>query len=173
MKTLTLMRHAKSSWNDGSLADRDRPLNARGRRAAPAMARWMADHDLVPDRVLCSPAVRTRETWALAAPHLGEPPADFPEELYGAPADRMLDVVRRDGGGAGRLLVVGHNPGLEALAAALAGSGSEEEMDRMAAKFPTAALAVFRFDADAWDGIHVGRGELVRFIKPRDLDPAP
>lgn len=172
MPTLLLLRHAKSSWEDDALDDFDRPLNPRGRRAAPAMGGVLLERGWVPDRVLCSPAARTRETWALVEEALGtEVPAEYPDVLYLAEPDEMVEEIRNGGREAERLLVVGHNPGMERLALALAGAGAPEIRERMAAKYPTAALAVLGFEG-GWDSVAAWRGRLVDFIRPKDLPDA-
>lgn len=172
MPTLLLLRHAKSSWKDDELDDFDRPLNSRGRRAAPAMGEVLLERGLVPGRVLCSPAERTRETWALVAEILGaDVPASYPDPLYLAEAGDILDVVRREGGRAERLLVVGHNPGLQDLAVALAADGDDELRARMAGKFPTAALAILSVEGD-WETVGEEPVRLVDFVRPKDLPDA-
>jgi phosphohistidine phosphatase len=171
MKTLLLLRHAKSSWTD-PLDDHDRPLSGRGGRAARAMAEHMASQGLVPDRVLCSSAVRTSETWALMAPHLGEPPLETSRTLYLASPGELLAAVRAGAGDAERLLLVGHNPGIEELARALAGSGDEDALRRLRRKFPTGALAVLRLASDAWTDLAPATAELVEFVRPKDLPDA-
>lgn len=172
MPTLLLLRHAKSSWEDEDLDDFDRPLNPRGRRAAPAMGRVLLERGWVPDRVLCSPAARTRETWALVEEALGtEVPAEYPDVLYLAEPGEMVEEIRNAGREAERLLVVGHNPGMERLALALAADGAPELRERMAAKYPTAALAVLDFEG-GWDSVAAERVRLVDFIRPKDLPDA-
>lgn len=172
MPTLLLLRHAKSSWEDDDLDDFDRPLNPRGRRAAPAMGKVLLERGLVPDRVLCSPAARTRETWALVEDALEtEVPVEYPEALYLADASEILEEIRSGGREAGQLLVVGHNPGVERLALTLAGGGAPELRARMANKYPTAALAVLDFE-EGWDSVAAGRGRLVDFTRPKDLPDA-
>lgn len=172
MPTLLLLRHAKSSWKDDELDDFDRRLNSRGRRAAPAMGEVLLERGLVPGRVLCSPAERTRETWALVAEILGaDVPASYPDPLYLAEAGDILDVVRREGGRAERLLVVGHNPGLQDLAVALAADGDDELRARMAGKFPTAALAILSVEGD-WETVGEEPVRLVDFVRPKDLPDA-
>lgn len=172
MPTLLLLRHAKSSWENDDLDDFDRPLNPRGRRAAPAMGKVLLERELVPDRVLCSPAARTRETWALVEDALEtEVPAEYPDALYLADTSEMVEEIRSGGREARRLLVVGHNPGMERLALALAGDGPLELRARMAVKYPTAALAVLGFEG-GWGAVAPGRGRLVHFIRPKDLPDA-
>ncbi|HSR43247.1 MAG TPA: histidine phosphatase family protein [Longimicrobiales bacterium] len=173
MRTLYLLRHAKSSWDDSSLADHDRPLAPRGRRAAPSMGRYMQSERLVPELVLCSTAARTRATWALAAPFLGDDiPVEYDRELYGASAGTLLRVVRGLPDDVRRVLMVGHNPGWELFAAALAGDGDRGAIARMRRKFPTAALAVLESPAERWTGVEAGGCRLERFVRPKDLPEA-
>ena len=170
MLTLFLVRHAKSSWGDFGLSDFDRPLAPRGERAAPAMAAFMKAEGLVPDFVLCSTALRARQTWERMEPELGSgPEAEHVEILYGASPARMMEAVLRYGEGRSPVMIVAHNPGMEELALALSGSGPEPEMSRLRAKYPTAGLAVIDIDAPSWDQVVPGAGVLRRFVCPRDL----
>ena len=170
-RQLLLLRHAKSSWADPGLGDFDRPLNRRGRGAAPLMADFLAAKGLRPDLVLCSAAVRTRQTWASMAPKLGEDiPVKVLKSLYLAPPSRLLAAVRRAPDEAARLLVLGHNPGLERLAAELCGPGSDPKaLATLAAKFPTCALAEIRFEAESWSELPEDGGRLEQFVVPREL----
>jgi phosphohistidine phosphatase len=175
MKTLYLLRHAKSDWADGSLRDQDRPLNARGRAAAPAMAAYMAKQAYVPDVILCSAARRTVQTLDLVLRHTGFPaPVRYEDALYLAEWRQMLERIKWIEEPFAAALIVGHNPGTEQLALALAGSGvdAEEKARRalMREKYPTAALAVLRFPVSAWRGVAPGTGTLADFVRPRDLD---
>lgn len=170
MRRLILLRHAKSDRPAG-VADHDRPLNPRGRRAAPAVGAHLAKNGFRPDLALVSTAARTRETWAAMATALGEPETLWRPEIYEAPAERILGVIRSAPDAAGTVIVVGHNPGLGDLATGLAGDGPREVRRRLALEFPTAAYAVIDFDADGWAGIAPGRGRLERFVRPRDIDP--
>lgn len=167
--TLHLLRHAKSSWDDPRLDDHERPLNKRGRRAAKAMGRFLAETPPAPDRVLCSSAARTRETWERVARELGaEPAVEILDALYLAPTQRMLEVLRavQD---APCVLVIGHNPGIEDFARRLAGGGDANAWERMRARYPTAALATLAFPAARWPEVTPAAGELVRFTTPHDL----
>jgi len=171
MKRLILLRHAKSSWDDSRLEDFDRPLAARGKRAADAMAEYLAGEGLVPDLVLCSAARRTVATWKRLAPKLGGTVAVRIEPaLYLADAHTLLDRVRSAPAEASRVLLIGHNPGMHALARFLSGAGDEDALARLAAKFPTAALAVIDFDAAQWAGLGRHKGRLERFVTPKELD---
>jgi len=175
MRTLLLLRHAKSSWDDPGLEDFDRPLAPRGETAAPIMAAYIEKKELWPDLVLCSPAVRARQTWALVARRLGDKAAVAAVKelrgLYlGAPS-RLLEAIRRAPDAATRVILVGHNPGMEHLATALSGPASKPKaMAKLHAKFPTAALAEIEFEAAAWRDIAPGTGRLKRFVRPKDLD---
>tara|TARA_B100000513_G_scaffold183282_1_gene103253 strand:- start:6 stop:521 length:516 start_codon:yes stop_codon:yes gene_type:complete len=171
MKTLFLLRHVKSDWDDPWVEDFDRPLALRGRKAAPRMARYMAAKGLVPDLVLCSSARRTRETWALTAAQWdAPPPVRFRKGIYEAAATSLLALIRKTPAEWSRLMVIGHNPGMENLAHLLTGGGKTKAIKRMMEKFPTGALAELRFDAETWPEIQEETGELRRFKRPRDLD---
>jgi len=171
MLTLTLLRHAKSSWDDQVLDDFDRPLAKRGEKAAPLMGAALAQMRLRPDLVICSGAVRTRQTLALVLEQLGgrTPQVAFDDGIYLAPPDKILARVRAISSGPHHVMVVGHNPGMEELAQELAGTGPADARALMAAKFPTAGLAVFTFDAESWREIAPGRGRLEHFLTPRQL----
>lgn len=143
MKTLLLLRHTKSSWKDESLPDHDRPLNKRGKKAAPLMGRLIRNKGLLPDLVLSSTAVRARRTAEHAMEAAGyEGPLELLEELYLATAGTLLDVAARvPRESVERLLLVAHNPGMEELVAMLSGSKGA---------FPTGALAAFDIEIDRW-----------------------
>jgi phosphohistidine phosphatase len=163
-----LLRHAKSSWKDDSAADRDRPLAGRGRRAAKAMAGYLEAEQIRPDLVLCSPALRTRETLQRVAGAFGDRvEARFDEALYGASEPELLARLKALPEEVGSVMLIGHNPGLEELALALASDG--EGLARMRAKYPTAALATIDLPAERWSVIERGSGELVGYVRPRDL----
>lgn len=169
MKTLTLLRHAKSDWGHPGLADFDRPLNARGREAARTLGREMRRLGLGFDRVLASPAARVIETLReLAQGYGGAVPTDCDERLYLAPAERLLEIARKTDDSAARLLLAGHNPGLEHLALLLGRAGGTHDL--IAAKYPTGALAELRFDVARWKEVGAGGGTLTRFVRPRDLE---
>ena len=173
MATLYLLRHAKSDWSDPSLRDHDRPLAPRGRRAAEAMADYMDEADLRPEAVLCSTAVRTRRTWALLQDRVApDATVHFEEDLYGATAGEIVRVVRSLEREAERVLVVGHNPGVQVAALHLAGTGPETALARMRWKFPTAALAVLEADLPGWHELDFGDCRLDRFVRPKDLPGA-
>ncbi len=170
MRTLLLMRHAKSSWDQPELADLERPLVARGREAAPAVARYLVEHGLIPELVLGSPALRVRETWQLMAPVLGERVAcKTLRSLYEGAPSRLLEALRRVESEVRILMLIGHNPALGALAQSLAGAGPEKDLERLRTKFPTAAVAVLAFEIEAWADLGAGRGRLQGLVRPKDL----
>lgn len=163
--TLILVRHAKSSWDDPLQDDHDRVLNARGRRSAPVMGRWLHDGGYIPDAVLCSSAARTRETWDLMSGELGAP-SDLRYEpaLYHAPSGVMMQVLKT--ATAPCVLMLGHNPGIADFAARLVARAPDHNRFY---DYPTCATLVARFEADAWADIRFGTGKAVAFSIPADL----
>ena len=178
-RKLVLLRHAKSAWP--GVPDHDRPLGRRGLRDAPAAGRWLRQAGCVPDHVLCSTALRARETWRLAEAELGvRPPATFERGVYEASADGLLDLVRRLPSAAHTVVVVGHDPAVPELAVALAeedGAHGRQtaaltpatSIERMRAKFPTAAIAVLELSGP-WSGLAPGRARLASFVTPHEID---
>jgi phosphohistidine phosphatase len=172
MKRLTLLRHAKSG-DDGTVArDFDRPLNAKGRRAARAIGRHMRDHRLRFDTVLASPATRVTETLQeVEAGYGGTLGTRWERRIYLATPDELLDVVHGAPDSADRLLLVGHNPGLEQLVLMLVPGNADGARGEVQVKYPTASLVEMSFPVEHWREIGEGGGTLVRFVRPRDLDP--
>lgn len=169
MLELLLLRHAKSDWGQPDLADHDRGLAPRGLKAAKRMGRLLCSRGLAPDLALCSTAVRAQRTWEVAAAELGEmPPCRLLRSLYMATPAQMLAAIRRQSTSVGRLMLIGHDPGIHQLALQLAIGGEREDMAALQAKFPTAALAWLRLEAASWQDIEHGR--LAGFFRPRDLD---
>ena len=169
MRRLMLLRHAKSDRSPG-LPDMIRPLNERGAAAARLMGAYMARHGLLPDLVLCSPSTRTRETLvALSSQWPAMVKVSFDERLYVAPPQAILSVIRAQEDEARSLLAIGHNPGLHEAAEILIAAGDVELRERLREKFPTCALAVIDFAADAWSGIHDHSGRLDRYVTPRSI----
>lgn len=171
MKTLTLLRHAKSGWDDPVARDFDRPLNPKGQRAAQAIGRHMKAEGLGFDTVIASPAARVTETLEHVGQGYGSDLAPaWDQRIYLASAATLLDLVHDLPDAAETALMVGHNPGLEELVLGLVPSGDLRGDVEM--KFPTASLAEIHFAVDRWRDVQPGKGELVRFTRPRDLDPA-
>jgi len=166
------MRHAKSSWDDAKLPDHDRPLSDRGRRAAAAMRTAMRDLGLAPDVVLVSTAIRTMQTLAALEPWDDTPLTEAIDALYLAEPAKLLAALHGVAETARSVLLVGHNPGLHELAIMLVGAPamtqSNEMTRRLAARYPTGALAEFAI-AGPWSNIGEGGGRLLRFLLPRDL----
>lgn len=162
MKTLLVQRHAKSSWKHPEVSDHDRPLNKRGRRDAPRMGRFVAAQGLRPDVIVASTARRARRTAEDVARHAGcEGAVQLDRRLYLASPDEIIDVVRGVAGGARRVMVVGHNPGLEDLVARLAGRRET---------LPTAALAALRLSIRSWTELTASTaGDLAGPWRPREL----
>ena len=171
MKSILLLRHAKSAWDQPGLDDHDRPLNRRGERAAEAMAIHIVRNVPRPDLILCSTAVRTRQTLAplvyrLTAP---APPIALERGLYLASASALLDRLRALEEEVGTVLLIGHNGGIGELAENLAGSGRATDLTALRTKYPTGTLAMMRAPAALWSGLTLGSAELLSFVRPRDL----
>lgn len=169
-----ILRHAKSDWGEPGRPDMERPLAPRGERAATLMGGFLATGDYRPDRVLVSPARRTRETLAGVLAALGPPPPAVTTVagLYEPHSGNYQSVIAAHGGDARRLLLVGHNPASHATALMFAGSGDRQALADLGARYPTAALAVIDFDAASWADIQPHAGVLAAFVTPRGLAKA-
>lgn len=178
MKTLYLLRHAKSDSRGWSGQDFERPLNERGKRACAAMAGHLREQGILPGIVLCSTAARARGTLAEIAAALGWPNADgrpqfiFRDELYLASQNELVAEVRRLDDSVTSVMVVGHNPGFEVLAIGLAGGGDRDAIEALERKYPTAALATLTFESDHWRDLGSDAGQLTGFVKPSKLNAA-
>ncbi|MDQ3650428.1 MAG: histidine phosphatase family protein [Acidobacteriota bacterium] len=160
MKTLFLLRHAKSSWNDSTVRDFDRPLNKRGQKAAPLIGRYLRKRKELPDLVISSPAERARQTTALVVEAAGiSAEVRFDERIYEASTDLLMTVVSECDENADAVLLVGHNFGIEQLLERLTG-----EVRHM----PTAALARINLDIETWRDIRDRSGVLDWFMTPKD-----
>ncbi len=173
MKKLTLLRHAKSGWDDPVARDFDRPLNPRGKRGARRMGRYMRDEALTYDHVLASPAVRVVDTldelWDGYGRSLS---AVLDKRIYLASCVTLLDVVQEAPDSAQHILLSGHNPGMEDMILMLIPDTADDPLrDSIEEKYPTAALAEMEFDIDAWADLKPRSGRITRFVRPRDLDP--
>lgn len=172
MKRLTILRHAKSSWDEPNADDFDRPLNGRGWKAARRMGQELKQRKIRFDLCLASPAARVRETLDGLAQTYGELPFPirFERHIYLADGATLLGLVRGVSDEVEKLLLVGHNPGLERLVATLAADDDKGLRHRAALKFPTAALAAIDLAAGSWADIETAGGKLVELILPRELD---
>ena len=162
---LILLRHAKSSWDAAYETDHSRPLNKRGRESAAAIGKWLRAQGYIPDKVFCSNAARTAETWDYVANEISNPPAAiYLQRLYHASASEIADVVKDTD--AKTVLVIGHNPGIGDLAEklAIAPPSHPRFLD-----YPTAATAIFEFTGTEWSGLRSRGGRLVDFVTPHDL----
>lgn len=174
MKTLLLLRHAKSDWATASLSDHARPLAERGRTDAVRMAAYCETSGLVPELILASDAERTRQTAAALARQFETAALRFDSRLYLASPHTLFSVIRTVPDEVKTLMVIGHNPGLHAAALDLAVPGDESpDMARLVVKFPTAALAVFTVTAATWAAIGPHQGKLTAFIRPKTLAGHP
>ena len=169
-KTLILFRHAKSSWSEG-VEDHERPLAERGRKAAPLMAKWLADKGLKPTIALVSTSKRTQETWSLIAPELGKITKRDVGEIYEAPAERILDAIHAVEPSVESLIIVGHNPGMEDLARLLIKGDGGEAGARMRKKFPTAGVVVLDLPVDDWTEVRSHVADLADFVTPKSVTP--
>jgi phosphohistidine phosphatase len=161
MRKLFVMRHAKSSWDDASLSDFDRPLNDRGKRTAPFMGEFMAKKGLVPDVIISSPAVRARSTTESVVKKMkysGD--VTFDPEIYDAGPNTLLQIVSEISNEHCTAMLVGHNPGLESLI---------HHLTNIYEPMPTGALAVIELPIDDWSEIRGGVGRLAAFYRPREL----
>ncbi len=173
MKTVYLLRHAKSSWKEDGIEDIDRPLSKRGRAAAKAMRRHLAEKKLLPAQILCSPARRTRDTLAIVQGAFATAvPIRFEKGIYMAEPQTLLRRLKRLGDSLGSVMIVGHNPGLAQLALILSESLDTDAHRDLAVKFPTCALAVIRSQAERWGDLESGGGTLEAFVRARDLASA-
>lgn len=169
MKTLHLMRHAKSTWEDPGVGDHDRVLTASGREAAGLVANHLAAALSEVDLVLCSSAARTRQTLDAIRPALASGPViRIEDELYGASTSDLRNRLRQVDGSVATVLVVGHNPTLQDLTLELASEGDPAVLVRIRTKFPTAAVATLDFDG-AWSQLDPGTARLQAFNSPRAL----
>ena len=168
MRTLYLLRHAKSSWARPLLRDHDRPLARRGQAASRAIADYIAGSHPLPDLVISSTAVRTVQTARLVvARWQPRPPVVEDASLYLGTPGAMLSCIQAVEG-APALMLIGHNPGTAELGCLLAG-----DRDALGGKFPTAGLAVLTFAVDDWAAAAPGAGHLLAFVQPRSLDARP
>ena len=173
-RQLLVLRHAKSAWDTNASSDFERPLNARGRRNAPRMGRWLRDNGLVPDHVVSSPARRARDTALMVFEAFG-PSAElmvakqvvWDERIYAAGLDGLLTVLADCPGDSRRVMLVGHNPGLERLVTHLGGANLAVPPDGKL--LPTAAVACLDMP-QSWKKLARGSGKVVSVTRPKSLD---
>ncbi len=164
---LILTRHAKSSWDIPAQEDHERSLNPRGYRAAKRIGNWISARGFCPEVVLCSTARRARETWDGIAASCGDLPdcdVSYLDRLYVAPAEAMLETIRKSNGSS--LLLVAHNPGIAHLASLLAVSPSEHPRFN---DYPSGATTVYQFEIARWQDLRPYSGRISDFVIPREL----
>jgi phosphohistidine phosphatase len=172
-KQLILLRHAKSAWDNPSLADLDRPLSNRGRKAAPIVGAYLARRSLLPGLVLCSSAKRAVETLDLvSAGWQSKPTVRKLKSLYLAMPREMLRRLQGLGAEPDRVMLVGHNPGIADLANWLCSEGDPDQRAQLARKFPTGAAAVIEFNVDDWGDVDAETGRLIDFATPKHIEHA-
>ncbi|WP_255448451.1 histidine phosphatase family protein [Telmatospirillum sp. J64-1] len=172
MKLLYLLRHAKSSWDDPSLDDFDRPLNPRGQKAARTMARYIDRNRIRPALILCSGAQRTRETLAAVKTVLPETEILIEDRLYEAAWSDLLDRLSDLPQAVDSVMLIGHNPGIERLASSLANSRDSDKtaLATLREKYPSGALSVLELPIATWRDVKPGCARLASFVRPRDLE---
>lgn len=171
MKTLYLLRHAKSSWETPGIDDFDRPLNGRGREAAARMAGHLDIQGWRPELILCSAARRTRETLDFVLAGLAARPTVAIEPgLYLADRVTLLKRLHQVEADIASVMMIGHNPGMERLAAELCSAGDPDDLSALKRKYPTCGLAVIALSGRDWAHVKPGAGRLAVFVTPRGLE---
>lgn len=170
MKRLYILRHAKSSWAEPGLTDMDRPLNKRGARQTDALAEWFAQQTDKPEIALCSPSIRTRETWQDIKRAFPSTTTDIVDDLYNGTMGNYMDTLSARNESS--VMIVGHNPTCDELARYLTAPSSPAAESLMSAHFGTANLAILDLEIDEWNAISEASGVLVTMLRPRDLIPA-
>lgn len=162
MKTIILVRHAKSSWKDPSLADFDRPLNKRGKKNAPFMGEKLKERDILPDLMVSSPAKRARKTAVTIAKKIGYPKKRivYDDNMYHAGARYMFDLVKNLKKKIDTIMLFGHNPGFNYFADMLLKKNPVYNI-------PTTGIYCIRFDVDSWQEVEIGEGDAVFFDYPK------
>jgi len=173
MLRLWLLRHAKSAWDDPSQNDFDRKLSPRGKRACRRLAQHLLARGVVPEAILCSPAARTRETYERLRRQLVVlPDPVYDATLYLAEPKVLLNAIHSTPARNRDLMLIGHNPGLEDLAAQLTGSASGDAQERLRQKYPTGGLSELTFPVKHWSEVAPRSGYLASFVTPAQLDAA-
>lgn len=171
MKTLILMRHAKSAWDSPNLADIDRPVAPRGAAATAKMVPWLKKQKLGPQLILCSTARRARDTLEIIRPALPKTvKTRLMREIYMALPRELLTCLAKAPDTLDEVMMVGHNPGMHDFASWLIGSGEKVAVADLRKKFPTAAVAVITFDTAKWSSVDRDSGTLTAFVTPKSLD---
>ena len=170
MLTLSIVRHAKSSWGDASLRDIDRPLNERGKQQAQRLGSWLEETGISPELIICSAANRARQTlkkmqtnWQTDAELIVE------NRLYLASPNTIISLLAEHGSERSHIMIIGHNPGLHMLAHALAHKGDTDHIALLREKYPTGTLCTINSKADKWKKIGKNSGKLIYLATPKQL----
>lgn len=169
MRRLMLLRHAKTERDSPTGRDRDRRLDERGRTDAGVIGDWMVRHSALPDRVLVSTAVRTRETWDLLPEAIRRIPVEHVGELYMAEPSDILEVIHTVQDEPKRLLIIAHNPGLHEIAVALTKHGDAAARHELNRNLPTCGLLTIALPVKSWDEVSLHTGTLEQFVTPKLL----
>lgn len=171
MRTLVILRHAKSSWATPGMDDFDRLLNERGNNDACQMANWIGAQGVEPDKIICSPAVRTRTTAQHIKTTLNiDPPISFPEGLYLASSDTLRDEVSKIDKTVTTAMIIAHNPGLHDIALRLLNKEERSHAGLLRVAFPTTGCAIIKLPIDDWNDIEWNIGSLSSFMVPKSLN---
>lgn len=173
-KTLYFLRHAKSNQDAGhDIKDHARPLAPRGIRAAAQIRQYLETHLINADRVYCSTAKRTRQTYDLIHEGLGNSSVSFRDALYMAGTDDLIAFIQSIPDALNTVMLIGHNPGFHDTSLNLigrAGRGQAKALDKLRVKYPTGSLCALSFDVKSWKNVGAGLGTLTSFVRPRDLE---
>jgi phosphohistidine phosphatase len=168
MRRLILLRHSAAARTEPGESDQDRELTAEGLADAALVGAYLANHSFRPERVLVSPAVRTRESWRqIAAALRTAPDAVFDRRIYNASSQALFNVIAETPDDARTVLMLGHNPGLHELAVLLVANGDIDTRERLRENFPTSGIAIIDFTLGSWPKIHPHGGRLERFVSPK------
>ena len=170
MKTIFLLRHAKSSWDDVRLDDFDRPLSSRGIKSCKKMGKYLKKNKLIPDIVYCSSAIRAKQTWEVVN-RIVEIKENilYEDSLYMSDFSNFINIIKKTKNNFKNLMIVSHNPGIENLALELSKDKNNEIYEKINIKFPTGALIIIKFDLNNWSKVDCKKGKLYEFIKPKEL----
>ena len=170
MKTIFLLRHAKSSWQNHNLDDFDRPLSDRGIKACKKIGKYLKKKNISPDIVYCSTAVRAKQTWELVN-RIVEKKENvlFKKNLYMSDLSNFIEIIKKTKKKFKSLMIVSHNPGIEYLALELSKDKNNEVYKKIYNKYPTGALVIIKYNIDKWNKVDLKKGSLYKFIKPKEL----
>lgn len=170
MKKLLLLRHAKSDWNDFTLEDHERPLNERGKRNASQIGRYMADHNLTPDMIFCSTAIRTRETLGLILEETPLTcPIEFRPDIYEATSRALMDIIKSCPDKYHHIMLVGHNPAMQYLGLELSNNLDGKHRQQLEKHLPTGTLQCHTLNLDSFESVSENSSILDRLIRPKTL----